>query len=263
MRMRILSAHRILLWSGQDRFLYKRFIALWIQFLLATSMDSECPTPNVQPTLDNGATPSAEACDQTAATAPSRASECTEARDRKLARDRARRRERLASETAEEKERRLSQRRVRDQARRAASRPSAHSEKRLEQMRSTERQRRAVESQDQRETRLIRNRLSQQQRLEAETPEERETANSSDWRLKHRRRGRHVLLRIDSANSTDWRLKHQRREQLDCKTCVLVSRSGLPQRQQPGISMTGRLTPTYHLLPLHSLFSTSQLSKPG
>ena len=80
-------------------------IALWIQFLLATSMDSECPTPNVQPSLDAGATPSAEACDQRAATARSRASESTEARDRKLARDRARRRERLASETAEEKER--------------------------------------------------------------------------------------------------------------------------------------------------------------
>ena len=109
MRMRILSVHRILPWSGQD---HKRFTALWIQFLLATSMDSECPTPNVQPTLDDGATPSAEACDQTAATARSRASESTEARDRKLARDRARRRERLASETAEEKERRLSQRRV-------------------------------------------------------------------------------------------------------------------------------------------------------
>ena len=113
--------------------------ALWIQFLLATSMDSECPTPNVQPTLDDGATPSAEACDQTAATAPSRASECTEARDRKLARDRARRRERLASETAEEKERRLSQRRVRDRARRAASRPSAHSEKARDRARRRER----------------------------------------------------------------------------------------------------------------------------
>ena len=110
----------------------------------------------------------------------SRASESTEARDRKLARDRARRRERLASETAEEKERRLSQRRVRDRARRAASRPSAHSEKRLEQMRSTERQRRAVESQDQRETCLTRNRLSQQQRLEAESPEERETRLAQD-----------------------------------------------------------------------------------
>ena len=70
-------------------------------------MDSECPTPNVQPSLDDGATPSAEACDQRAATARSRASESTEARDRKLARDRARWRERLASETAEEKERRL------------------------------------------------------------------------------------------------------------------------------------------------------------
>ena len=105
------NAHAHSLRAPLDRFLYKRFTALWIQFLLATSMDSECPTPNVQPTLDDGATPSAEACDQTAATAPSRASESTEARDRKLARDRARRRER---QTAEEKERRLSQRRVRD-----------------------------------------------------------------------------------------------------------------------------------------------------
>ena len=59
--------------------------------------------------------------------------------DRKLARDRARRRERLASETAEEKERRLSQRRVRDRARRAASRPSAHSEKARDRARRRER----------------------------------------------------------------------------------------------------------------------------
>ena len=127
MRMRILSVGPVL------------YNALWIQFLLATSMDSDCPTPNVQPTLDDGATPSAEACDQTAATAPSRASESTEARDRKLARDRARRREHLASETAEEKERRLSQRRVRDRARRAASRPSAHSEKARDRARRRER----------------------------------------------------------------------------------------------------------------------------
>ena len=128
MRMRILSPRTAFCFGVRTQPLS----ALCIQFLLATSMDSECPTPNVQPTLDDGATPSAEACDRTAATARSRASESTEARDRKLARDRARRRERLASETAEEKERRLSQRRVRDRARRAASRPSAHSEKRLE-----------------------------------------------------------------------------------------------------------------------------------
>ena len=65
-------------------------------------MDAECPTANVQPTLEDGATRSAS-------------SHCaTDARERTLARDRARRRERLAAETAEEKERRLAQRRVRD-----------------------------------------------------------------------------------------------------------------------------------------------------
>ena len=106
-----------------------------------TSMDSECPIANVQPTLDDGATPSAEACDRRPATAHSRASESTETRERRLARNRARRRELLASKTAEERERCLSQRRVRDRARRAASRPSTPSETRREQMRSTERQR--------------------------------------------------------------------------------------------------------------------------
>ena len=48
-------------------------------------MDADCPTANVQPTLEDGATPSHCA---------------TDARERTLARDRARRRERLASETA-------------------------------------------------------------------------------------------------------------------------------------------------------------------
>ena len=59
----------------------------------SSPMDAECPTANVQPTFEDGATPSAS-------------SHCaTDARERTLARDRARRRERLASETAEEKER--------------------------------------------------------------------------------------------------------------------------------------------------------------
>ena len=102
-------------------------------------MDSECPIANVQPTLDDGATPSAEACDRRPATAHSRASESTETRERRLARNRAHRREILASETAEERERRLSQRRVRDRACRAAK--SAVNTQRDTQMRSTERQR--------------------------------------------------------------------------------------------------------------------------
>ena len=131
-------------------------------------MDSECPIPNVQPTLDDGATPSAEACDQTAATAPSRASESTEARDRKLARDRARRRERLASETAEEKERRLSQRRVRDRARRAASRPSAHSEKARD--RARRRERLASETAEEKERRLSQRRVRDRARRAASRP---------------------------------------------------------------------------------------------
>ena len=128
-------------------------------------MDSECPTPNVQPTLDDGATPSAEACDQTAATA---ASESTEARDRKLARDRARRRERLASETAEEKERRLSQRRVRDRARRAASPPSAHSEKARD--RARRRERLASETAEEKERRLSQRRVRDRARRAASRP---------------------------------------------------------------------------------------------
>ena len=109
-------------------------------------MGAECPTANVQPTIEDGATPSAS-------------SHCaTDARERTLARDRARRRERLAAETAEEKERRLAQRRVRDRARRA-SRSSPVSETRLEQWRSAEQRRRAVESSRQREARLARYRL--------------------------------------------------------------------------------------------------------
>ena len=61
-----------------------------------------------------------------------------EARGRRLERERARRRQRLASETAAERERRLSQRRARDRARRAA-RSSPTSETRLVQMGSVER----------------------------------------------------------------------------------------------------------------------------
>ena len=125
-------------------------------------MDAECPTANVQPTLEDGATPSAS-------------SHCaTDARERTLARDRARRRERLAAETAEEKERRLAQRRVRDRARRA-SRSSPVSETRLEQWRSAEQRRRAVESSRQREARLARYRLNRERQLAPQTPEERET----------------------------------------------------------------------------------------
>ena len=77
-----------------------------------------------------------------------------EARGRRLERERARRRQRLASETAAERERRLSQRRARDRARRAA-RSSPTSETRLVQMGSVERRRRATETPDQRETRLV------------------------------------------------------------------------------------------------------------
>ena len=172
----------VIFWLGPDK-----TAPLGFSCCCGTSMDSECPIENVQPTLDDGATPSAEACDRRAATARSRAFESTEGRERRLARDRARRRALLASETAEERERRLSQRRVRDRARRAASRPSAPSETRREQKRSTERQRRAVESQDQRETRLTRYRLSQQRRLEAEAPEERET-RLAQARLSQQRR---------------------------------------------------------------------------
>ena len=101
---------RQVFWLGPD----KTALPLGCSSCCVTSMDSECPIANVQPTLDDGATPSAEACDRRLR-AQRPASEA-------LARDRARRRELLGSE---ERERRLSQRRVRDRARHAASRPSA------------------------------------------------------------------------------------------------------------------------------------------
>ena len=83
-------------------------------FCCGSPMDAECPAANVQPTFHDGATPSGSSrC----------ARESTEARDKRLARDRARRRERLASETAEEKERRLSQRRRPYAGQSAACRP--------------------------------------------------------------------------------------------------------------------------------------------
>ena len=90
-----------------------------------TAIDTQCPTVA---TAQNEAPPSSSQ-----AAASSRvAFESAEARERRLARIRARRRERLASETAEEKERRLARRRARDRARRAAR---STSKARLEQMR--------------------------------------------------------------------------------------------------------------------------------
>ena len=83
------------------RALTKGFAAPALQFSpsYTSPMDAECPTANVQPTLEDGATPSGS-------------SHCaTDARERTLAWDHARRRERLASETAEE--RRSAQRRIR------------------------------------------------------------------------------------------------------------------------------------------------------
>ena len=103
-----------------------------------------------------------------------RASESMEARERRLERQRARRRQRLASETAEERERRLSQRRARDRARRAG-RSSPASETRLEQWRSAERRRRATESPAERATRLQDLSTRQQERIAAESPAERAT----------------------------------------------------------------------------------------
>ena len=101
------------------------------------------------------------------------------------------------------------------------------------------------------ETRLTHDRLSHQSRIEAETPTDR-AARLHDLR---------------TLSSSRLLLKHLHTEQLVCKTCELVSRRGLPprqaRRQQPGVSVTGRHTHTDHHLSLHSLFSTSQLSKPG
>ena len=161
-------------------------------FFCGSLMDSECTAANVQPLVDDGTAPSA-AVSQTARRR--RASESTEARERRLERERARRRQRLASETAEERERRLSQRRARDRARRAvrasstsaeerlsqrrardrarrAARSSPASETRLEQWRSAERRRRATESPAERATRLQDLSTRQQERITSETPEE-------------------------------------------------------------------------------------------
>ena len=140
-------------------------------FLCGSLMDSECTAANVQPLVDDGTAPSA-AVSQTARRR--RASESTEARERRLERERARRRQRLASETAEERERRLSQRRARDRARRAA-RSSPASETRLEQWRYAERRRRATESPAERATRLQDLSTRQQERIAAESPAERAT----------------------------------------------------------------------------------------
>ena len=140
-------------------------------FLCGSLMDSECTAANVQTLVDDGTAPSA-AVSQTARRR--RASESTEARERRLERERARRRQRLASETAEERERRLSQRRARDRARRAA-RSSPASETRLEQWRSAERRRRSTESPAERATRLQDLSTRQQERIAAESPAERAT----------------------------------------------------------------------------------------
>ena len=140
-------------------------------FLCGSLMDSECTAAIVQPLVDDGTAPSA-AVSQTARRR--RASESTEARGRRLERERARRRQRLASETAEERERRLSQRRARDRARRAA-RSSPASETCLEQWRSAERRRRSTESPAERATRLQDRSTHQQERIAAESPAERAT----------------------------------------------------------------------------------------
>ena len=84
---------------------------------LTILMASESPAATMESV--DGTTPS---------TVSSRRS--AEARGRRLERERARRRQRLASETAAERERRLSQRRARDRARRAA-RSSPTSETRV------------------------------------------------------------------------------------------------------------------------------------
>ena len=76
-----------------------------------------------------------------------------EARKRRLAGDRARRRQRLASETAEQRETRLSRRR-RAQERHAA-RTSQARETRLQQQRTTMREVRAMKMLEEREARLL------------------------------------------------------------------------------------------------------------
>ena len=93
-------------------------------------MDSECTAANVQPLVDDGTAPSV-AVSQTA-----RRRRASEARERRLERERARRRQCLASETAEERERRLSQRRARDRAPRAVRASSTSAEERLSQRRA-------------------------------------------------------------------------------------------------------------------------------
>ena len=119
-----------------------------------------------------------------------------EACERRLARDRARRRQRLTLETAEQRQARLTQRRLhraseteearqhrlaRDRARRRhrlASETAEEREARLSRRRvrdQARRQRRlATETPEEREGRLHQSRVREQQRLDAETPDERE-----------------------------------------------------------------------------------------
>ena len=107
------------------------------------------------------------------------ASESAEASERRLARVRARRRERLGSETAEEKEMRLAQRsELGTECGVRPAQPARHASNRCETTSGT----------------------------------------NSDWRLKHCRRGKLVLPTSDSANSDYWRLKHWRRASFSPQT---------------------------------------------
>lgn len=133
-----------------------------------------------------------------------------EAREQRLARVRARRRDRLASETAEEREIRLSRRRVRDRAWHAAQSSQAM-EARLQQMRTAERSRVANETVEERDSRLHQLRLHQHQRILAEAPEETET-RLRQYRLNQQQR---------IASETQWDTEARRQ------------RDRISHRQQP------------------------------
>ena len=143
-----------------------------------------------------------------------RASESADARERRLERQRARRRHLLASETAEERQSRLSQRRVRDRARRAA-RSSPTSEARHEQMRSVQQRRRATEAPGDTAARLQDVRVRQQERIDSETPEE-TAARLQDLRARQQERIDSETPEETAARLQDVRVRQQ--ERIDSET---------------------------------------------
>ena len=228
-------------------------------FLCGSLMDSECTAANVQPLVDDGTAPSA-AVSQTARRR--RASESTEACSPEAAS--------CLRNCGGERERRLSQRRARDRARRAA-RSSPASETRLEQWRSAERRRQSTESPAERATRLQDLSTHQQERIAAESPAERATrlqdlSTRQQERIAAESPAERATRLQDLSTHQQERIAAESPAERATRLQDLSTRRGLPlrhpRRLQPGVSVTGKLTPTDHLLSLHGLFSTSLVSMP-